>query len=100
MLKKGGSHDASSAFCRGRRWPIGRCLQLFEHDDHCAAVPGPYRSGAEQACLYYGFQPGTDPYNRCVVREAQSRALGRAPADYADRIDRNGNIISPQSTRP
>jgi hypothetical protein len=47
------------------------------------APPGPYRSGAEQACLDYGFQPGTDPYNRCVVREAQSRAAGRMPADYA-----------------
>ena len=45
--------------------------------------PGPYRSGAEQACLDYGFQPGTDSYNRCVVREAQSRAAGRMPADYA-----------------
>ncbi len=45
--------------------------------------PGPYRSGAEQSCLDYGFQPGTDSYNRCVVREAQSRAAGRMPADYA-----------------
>jgi hypothetical protein len=48
-----------------------------------AAVPGPYRSGAEQACVDYGFQPGTDSYNRCVSREAQSRAAGRVPADYA-----------------
>ena len=48
-----------------------------------AAVPGPYRSGAEQACVDYGFNPGTDSYNRCVVREAQSRAAGRMPADYA-----------------
>ena len=45
--------------------------------------PSPYRSGAEQSCLDYGFQPGTDSYNRCVVREAQSRAAGRMPADYA-----------------
>jgi hypothetical protein len=50
-----------------------------------AAAPAPvaYRSGAEQACLDYGFNPGTDSYNRCVVREAQSRAVGRMPADYA-----------------
>jgi hypothetical protein len=48
-----------------------------------AAAPGPYRSGAEQACVDYGFNPGTDSYNRCVVREAQSRAAGRMPADYA-----------------
>ena len=48
-----------------------------------APVPVAYRSGAEQACLDYGFNPGTDPYNRCVVREAQSRAAGRMPADYA-----------------
>ena len=45
-----------------------------------AAVPSPYRSGAEQACVDYGFNPGTDSYNRCVVREAQSRAAGRMPA--------------------
>ena len=31
----------------------------------------------------YGFTPGTDSYNRCVVREAQARAAGRMPADYA-----------------
>jgi hypothetical protein len=48
-----------------------------------APVPVAYRSGAEQACLDYGFNPGTDSYNRCVVREAQSRAAGRMPADYA-----------------
>ena len=48
-----------------------------------AVPPAPHRSGAEQACLDYGFQPGTDSYNRCVVREAQSRAAGRMPADYA-----------------
>jgi len=41
-----------------------------------------YRTGAEQACLDYGFKPGTDSYNRCVVREAQSRAAGRMPAAY------------------
>ncbi|HEX9522373.1 MAG TPA: hypothetical protein VF949_05370 [Reyranella sp.] len=39
-----------------------------------AAAPVAYRSGAEQACLSYGFKPGTDSYNRCVVSEAQSRA--------------------------
>jgi hypothetical protein len=53
-----------------------------------APVPVTYPSGAEQACLDYGFNPGTDSYNRCVVREAQSRAAGRMPADYAmARID-------------
>ena len=35
-----------------------------------APVRWPYRSGAEQACVDYGFNPGTDSYNRCVVREA------------------------------
>ena len=121
-----------------------------------APAPVAYRTGAEQACLDYGFKPGTDSYNRCVVREAQSRAAGRMPAAYpattvytpapvttvyapapaatvytqgpvtyapaaqtppagvqafrdeygfrydgqGNRIDSNGNIISPQSTRP
>ena len=55
----------------------------YSNTTTAAAPPGPYRSGAEQACLDYGFNPGTEPYNRCVVREAQSRAAGRMPADYA-----------------
>lgn len=41
------------------------------------------RSGSEQACMDYGFRPGTDSYNRCVVREADARARGRVPVSYA-----------------
>jgi hypothetical protein len=55
----------------------------YSNTTTASVPPSPYRSGAEQACLDYGFNPGTDPYNRCVVREAQSRAAGRMPADYA-----------------
>jgi hypothetical protein len=55
----------------------------YSNTTTAAAPPVAYRSGAEQACLDYGFRPGTDSYNRCVVREAQSRAAGRMPADYA-----------------
>jgi hypothetical protein len=55
----------------------------YSNTTTASVPPSPYRSGAEQACLDYGFNPGTDSYNRCVVREAQSRAAGRMPADYA-----------------
>ena len=39
-------------------------------------------SGSEQACMDYGFRPGTDSYSRCVSREASARAQGRAPVSY------------------
>jgi hypothetical protein len=55
----------------------------YSNTTTASVPPSPYRGGAEQACLDYGFNPGTDSYNRCVVREAQSRAVGRMPADYA-----------------
>lgn len=46
-----------------------------------AAVPYA-ATGSEQACMDYGFRPGTDAYNRCVVREADARARGRMPREY------------------
>jgi len=46
------------------------------------AVAPAYRSGSEQVCLDYGFRPGTDAYNSCVIREAEWRARGRVPRDY------------------
>ena len=55
----------------------------YSNTTTASVPPGPYGSGAQQACLDYGFQPGTDSYSRCVVREAESRARGRMPADYA-----------------
>lgn len=39
-------------------------------------------SSSEQACMDYGFRPGTDNYNRCVSREAAARAQGRVPVGY------------------
>lgn len=39
-------------------------------------------TGSEQACMDYGFRPGTDSYNRCVSREASARAQGRVPVTY------------------
>lgn len=39
-------------------------------------------SSSEQACVDYGFRPGTDNYNRCVSREAAARAQGRVPVSY------------------
>ncbi len=41
-----------------------------------------YPSTSQQACVDYGFRPGTDSYNRCVAREAEARARGRVPVTY------------------
>ena len=53
-----------------------------------AVPPGPgpvyVASGAGQACVEYGFPPGTIGYSRCVQREQEARARGRVPRDYAE----------------
>ena len=70
-------------FCVVAAFGLSAAACSYSNTTTTASVPSPYRSGAEQACVDYGFNPGTDSYNRCVVREAQSRAVGRMPADYA-----------------
>ncbi len=70
-------------FCVVAAFGLSAAACSYSNTTTTASVPSPYRSGAEQACVDYGFNPGTDSYNRCVVREAQSRAAGRMPADYA-----------------
>jgi hypothetical protein len=37
---------------------------------------------SQQACVDYGFSPGTASYDRCVRRDTEARARGRAPAYY------------------
>jgi len=53
-----------------------------------AAIPasGPVyvSSAAGQACVDYGFPPGSIGYGRCVQREQEARARGRMPSDYAE----------------
>ena len=53
-----------------------------------AIPPGPGRvvvaSSSGQACVEYGFPPGTIGYERCVQREQEARARGRVPREYAD----------------
>lgn len=39
---------------------------------------------SEQACIDYGFSPGTAGYNSCVSRERAARTSGRVSADYAE----------------
>ncbi|MBI3197313.1 MAG: hypothetical protein HYZ40_07350 [Rhodospirillales bacterium] len=39
---------------------------------------------SEQACIDYGFTPGTTAYGNCVSRERAARAGGRVSADYAE----------------
>jgi len=50
------------------------------------AAPGPVyvASGAGQACVEYGFPPGSVGYGRCVQREQEARARGRMSRDYAE----------------
>jgi hypothetical protein len=72
-----------SKLCVVAAFGLSAAACSYSNTTTTASVPSPYRSGAEQACVDYGFNPGTDSYNRCVVREAQSRAAGRMPADYA-----------------
>jgi hypothetical protein len=38
-----------------------------------AVAAGPPLSSAEQACIDYGFTPGTTAYGRCVSQQAQAR---------------------------
>ena len=51
-----------------------------------ATAPGPtgvvVSNSSQQACVDYGFSPGTASYDRCVRRDAEARARGRAPAYY------------------
>jgi hypothetical protein len=53
-----------------------------------AIPPGPGRvvvaSSSAQACVEYGFPPGTIGYDRCVQREQEARARGRVPREYAE----------------
>jgi hypothetical protein len=58
----------------------GACSASYETTQ--AVAPVVYPSAAGQVCIDYGFQPGTDSYNRCVVREADARVVGRMPRDY------------------
>jgi len=62
---------------------VGTSAGACSYSTTTTTVPASaYRPGAEQACVDYGFRAGTDAYNRCVSREAEARALGRAPVTY------------------
>jgi len=49
-----------------------------------AVVPAGPLTASEQACLDYGFTPGTGAYERCVSREHAARVSGRVPRGYAE----------------
>lgn len=54
-----------------------------------SAIPsGPGRivtgSASAQACVEYGFPPGSVGYERCVQREQEARAQGRVSRDYSE----------------
>jgi hypothetical protein len=41
-------------------------------------------TSSEQVCTEYGFNAGTDGFNRCVSRERAARSTGRVNRDYAE----------------
>lgn len=41
-------------------------------------------TSSEQACVDYGFSPGTVGYNRCVTREHEARLRGRVVYGYSE----------------
>ena len=45
-----------------------------------ATAPMGVANSSQQACVDYGFSPGTASYDRCVRRDAEVRARGRAPS--------------------
>ena len=49
-----------------------------------AVVPAGPLSASEQACVDYGFTPGTGAYERCVSREHAARVQGRVVRGYAE----------------
>lgn len=50
-----------------------------------AVAPAPVVvTGSQQACVDYGFTPGTGAYDRCVSREHEARVRGRVARDYAE----------------
>jgi hypothetical protein len=49
-----------------------------------AVVPAGPLTASEQACVDYGFTPGTGAYARCVSREHAARVAGRVPRSYAE----------------
>lgn len=50
------------------------------------AGPGPVyvATSSGQACVDYGFPPGSIGYGQCVQREQAARARGRMARDYAE----------------
>lgn len=48
-----------------------------------AGYPATYAT-SEQACVDYGFSPGTAGYSSCVSRERAARSGGRVSVDYAE----------------
>lgn len=50
------------------------------------AAPGPVlaASPSAEACLDYGFVPGTIAYSRCIERTHAARVAGRAARGYAE----------------
>jgi len=52
------------------------------YETQAVVAPGPM-TASEQACVDYGFTPGTGAYDRCVNREHAARVAGRVSYGYA-----------------
>jgi hypothetical protein len=63
---------------------VGAAGAACSYSDTTATVPArAYPTAGERACADYGFRVGTDPYSRCVSREAEARTLERVPITYS-----------------
>jgi hypothetical protein len=64
----------------------GACSYNSTTTAQIPVAPGPVvvASPAGQACVDYGFVPGTIAYNRCIERAEAARVRGRVPASYAE----------------
>jgi hypothetical protein len=56
-----------------------------------AAKPVPANpSSAENACLSYGFRPGTTAYTNCIQREIDARQRGKLGPTYDQILTSSG----------
>lgn len=63
---------------------VGASGAACSYSDTHATVPArAYPIAGETACADYGFRVRTDPYSRCVSREAEARTLERVPITYS-----------------
>jgi hypothetical protein len=76
--------NPTKLFCTMAIGLSAAACNTYSTTTQAVADPGPVvLTGSEQACLDYGFPPGTVGYDRCVSREHEARLRGRVVATYS-----------------